>query len=491
MWNNSRRPIIVNGLKWRVSSLTPCLVVLAGVASAQQPAVTFKDVTSEIGLQPANGAACWADLDNDGWVDINVPGGVWKNNEGKSFTKFAEIGASVAADFDNDGFVDLFSWSALKLYRNNGGKSFDEFKLPKLPKTVSRGACWGDFNGDGFVDLYVGGYEDWNAGITWPLLVLINEKGKSFRLERSESTLRARGVTACDFDQDGDMDVYISNYRLQPNTLWVNDGKGGFMEAAGEYGVRATSPGFGGGHSIGASWGDFNNDGLIDLFAGNFAHVDGRGDQPKSRFLQNLGPGKRYRFQDLGPCGVHYQESYATMSVGDYDNDGNLDLFLTTVYGTASFGRKNHPVLFRNDGKFAVKDVTASAKLVGLPPTYQAAWADYDNDGDLDLISGGKLFQNQGSANTWLKVRLRGDGGAVNRSAIGAQVRIKLGGKMLTRHVEAGTGEGNQNELTLHFGLGQHKGPVELEVRWPNKAQQTVPDVKTNRPITIDFKAAS
>ena len=236
MWNNSRRPIIVNGLKWRVSSLTPCLVVLAGVASAQQPAVTFKDVTSEIGLQPANGAACWADLDNDGWVDINVPGGVWKNNEGKSFTKFAEIGASVAADFDNDGFVDLFSWSALKLYRNNGGKSFDEFKLPKLPKTVSRGACWGDFNGDGFVDLYVGGYEDWNAGITWPLLVLINEKGKSFRLERSESTLRARGVTACDFDQDGDMDVYISNYRLQPNTLWVNDGKGGFMEAAGEYG---------------------------------------------------------------------------------------------------------------------------------------------------------------------------------------------------------------------------------------------------------------
>ncbi len=179
------------------------------------------------------------------------------------------------------------------------------------------------------------------------------------------------------------------------------------------------------------------------------------------------------------------------MSVGDYDNDGNLDLFLTTVYGTASFGRKNHPVLFRNDGKFAVKDVTASAKLVGLPPTYQAAWADYDNDGDLDLISGGKLFQNQGSANTWLKVRLRGDGGAVNRSAIGAQVRIKLGGKMLTRHVEAGTGEGNQNELTLHFGLGQHKGPVELEVRWPNKAQQTVPDVKTNRPITIDFKAAS
>ena len=123
----------------------------------------------------------------------------------------------------------------------------------------------------------------------------------------------------------------------------------------------ATSKGFGGGHSIGSAWGDFNNDGLIDIFAGNFAHVDGRGDQPKSRFLQNLGAKQAYKFKDLGPCGVHYQESYATPSVGDYDNDGNLDVFFTTVYGTASFGRKNNPVLFRNDGAFKVTDVSAKA----------------------------------------------------------------------------------------------------------------------------------
>ena len=154
-----------------------------------------------------------------------VSGTVWRNNAGENFTKVAEIGTSVAADFDNDGFVDLFSWSELRLFHNDRGDGFTEVELPKLPKSVSRGACWGDF--------------------------------------------------------DGDLDVYVSNYRLQPNLLWLNDGTGRFEDVAQDRGAVATSPGFGGGHSIGAAWGDFDNDGIVDLFAGNFAHVDNRGDQPK------------------------------------------------------------------------------------------------------------------------------------------------------------------------------------------------------------------
>ncbi len=463
------------------------LLLTSVSALADEPQVVFKDQTSDLGLTISTAAACWADFDNDGWVDLCAGGGVWKNKGGKSFTRFADASNCVAADFDNDGFVDLFSWSSLQLLHNDKGKGFTNFKLPELPKTVSRGACWGDFNGDGFVDLFVGGYEDWNAGITWPFVILMNEQGKSFKVARSESRLRTRGVTACDFDQDGDLDVYASNYRLQPNLLWLNDGKGQFQEVAGEYGAVATSPGFGGGHSIGSAWGDFDSDGHIDLFAGNFAHRDGRGDQPKSRFLRNSGPDKRHRFEDRGPCGVHYQESYATPSVGDYDNDGNLDLFFTTVYGTASFGRKNNPVLFRGDGQFAMTDVTAAAQLGGLSPTYQAAWADFDNDGDLDLVSAGKLFENQGTANSWLKVALRGDGVKVNTSAIGAQVRVRANDKVLTRQVEAGTGEGNQNELTLHFGLGSHKGPVEVEVFWPNNVRQQVENVEPGHLVTIPF----
>ena len=468
-------------------TLAAFTLLLGGVAGAEESQTFFRDRTAQLGLQISSAAACWADFDNDGWVDLCVSGGVWKNNAGKSFSKVAQIGSSVAADFDNDGFIDLFSWLGQQLFRNNGEGGFSEAALPDLPKCVSRGACWGDFNGDGFVDLYMGGYEDWNAGITWPFVILINDQGKAFHVERTETKYRARGVTACDFDADGDLDVYVSNYRLQPNLLWLNDGTGRFVDVAARRGALAGSPGFAGGHSIGAAWGDFNNDGLFDLFAGNFAHVDSRGDQPKSRFLRNLGADRGHKFQDMGTCGVHYQESYATPSAGDYDNDGNLDLFFTTVYGTASFGKKNHPVLFRSNGRFAVDDVTRSAGLENLGPTYQAAWADYDNDGDLDLASAGKLFENQGNENGWLKVRLHGDGKAVNSSAIGAQVRITLGERTLTRQVEAGTGEGNQNDTTLHFGLGARRAPVNLDILWPNKSRQTITDIEINRLVTIRF----
>ena len=131
-----------------------------------------------------------------------------------------------------------------------------------------------------------------------------------------------------------------------------------------------------------------------------------------------------------------------------------------------------------------------SAYLAHLGPTYQAAWADFNNDGHLDLVTAGRLFVNQGSTNHWLKVRLNGDGHAVNQSAIGAQVRIRVKNQVLTRQVEAGTGQGNQNDLTLHFGLGQRSEPVDLEIFWPNRVVQTVPQVKPDQVIAVRFKPA-
>lgn len=464
-------------------------LLTVGFACALGGEVEFVDRTADLGLSLGGEAVCWVDVDNDGWVDLCSSGKIWKNNEGKRFSPLGEVSNAVAADFDNDGFVDLFSWSHLKLLRNEAGTAFKPFPLPELPRTVSRGACWGDFNGDGFADLYIGGYEDWDAGITWPSLLLLNEAGRSFRLAMTDSRYRARGVTACDFDQDHDLDIYVSNYRLQPNVLWVNAGQAEFQDLAARYNAVATSPGFEGGHSIGAAWGDFDNDGLVDLFAGNFAHQDDRGDQPKSRFLRNQGPDLQWIFEDKGPCGVFYQESYASPAAGDYDNDGDLDLFFTTVYGVASFGRPNHPVLFRNEGNFVFTDATAGAKLAGLGPTYQAAWADFDTDGDLDLATEGKLFVNQGTERRWLEVQLVGDGRQVNRSAIGAQVRIRVNERTIARQVEAGTGEGNQNDLTLHFGLGNFTGQPPIEVIWPNGERQVAEPMELNRKVTVRIRS--
>jgi enediyne biosynthesis protein E4 len=459
------------------------------VHAAEPTEVTFADRTAELGLELANSAACWADLNNDGWPELCAGGVVWKNEAGKKFTKLAEgVGTVVAADFDNDGFVDLFSWSSLQLFHNQAGEGFEPIPMPELPKCVSRGACLGDFDGDGFVDVYVGGYEDWNAGITYNDILLINDKGKALKVAFNDARYRTRGVTACDYDRDGDLDVYASNYRLQPNVLWTNDGTGKLQDDTAALNAVGTSAGFGGGHSIGSAWGDFDNDGEIDLFVGNFAHVDGRGDQPKSRFLKNVVKDGKHSFEDRGICGVFYQESYATPSAGDYDNDGDLDLFFTTVYGTASFGRKNNPVLFRNGDDLQFADANAAAQLPSLPPTYQAAWADFDHDGDLDLVAGGKLFQNNAKNMHWLAVKLEGDGKAVNRSAVGAQVRIKIGEKTLTRQVEAGTGEGNQNSLVLHFGLADHQTPVAVEVQWPDGTTQTAANTGVDQFAVVAYK---
>jgi hypothetical protein len=133
------------------------------------------------------------------------------------------------------------------------------------------------------------------------------------------------------------------------------------------------------------------------------------------------------------------------------------------------------------------RTVTAARGLAGLGATYQAAWADFDNDGDLDLVTDGKLFVNSESntgSNHWLKLRLQGDGTNVNSAAIGTSARITIGGQTMTRQVEGGTGEGNQNDLTLHFGLGSHSGPVDVDITWADGSSQTLKGLAVDNTYT-------
>jgi len=450
----------------------------------------FEDVTAQVGLSSLNHAcpAAWGDYDNDGWVDLHTLEGIW-HNDGGTFTKtmgLTEGGAGLWGDYDNDGYLDVFNWTGgARLLHNEEsippGNRYLEIAqdiMPELPMPATRAAAWGDFDGDSYIDLYVGGYETWGVG-NYQDVIYHNDAGASFSIVwQSPEYLPARGITACDFDEDGDLDIYVSNYRLVANILWQNDGAGNFTNVAVDYGVAGDDQLGAFGHTIGSCWGDLDNDGDFDLFVGNFRHPEWYQDY--SKFYENLGAGGSFHFQDRSAgAGLAWQESYATPTLGDFDNDGYLDLFFTAVYSG------DHSVLYRNNGNWTFTDVTGEA---GIPATqtsnYEAAWADYDNDGDLDLLTDGKLFRNPGNSNHYLKVHLVGDGVNVNGAAIGAQVRVALGGQTITRQVESSTGEGNENDLTLHFGLGDNSGPVDVEVRWPDG---TVRNLTTDVDRLIDI----
>ena len=405
----------------------------AALLSAMQAfaEVTFVDQTAALGqgtFRNNYGTAAWCDYNNDGYPDLLDSHYFYTNRLAMSLTyRNGFMGNGVWGDYNNDGFADLYVWENRGyLYRNNGGVSFS---LQEMPNSIDN---------------------------------------------------RARGVSGCDFDRDGDLDLYVSCYRLRPNQLLRNNGAGAFTDVAAAFGVAGDgTTQYDRGHTIGSAWGDLDNDGYIDLFVANFSHADLSQDRPK--FMRNLGPAGSFHFQLKDTIdGADWQESYASAAFGDYDNDGDLDLLFTTVYDG------DHTRLWRNDGNWIFTDVTDAAGLGDLVDSYAAAWADFDNDGDLDLTSDARIFINQGTGKNWLRVKLEANGVTVNRPAIGAQVRIDMGGGVIqTRQVEGGTGKGSQNEWTLHFGMGTRTAPVALEILWPGGETQLVPDVALNQTVAV------
>ncbi len=428
--------------------------------------------------------AAWGDIDGDGKMDLLVGGHVYRQIEPLKFSATPTVGAGIFGDFDNDGDLDVFAYGSRRLFENVDGRSFRDVtkeRIPELPMKVTRGAVWGDFNNDAFLDLYIGGYETpYQSDV-----ILLSDKGKNFKRVWTQTgdIDPARGITACDFDRDGDLDIYVSNYRLEQNQLWRNDGTGTFTNSGVTHGVQGTDDGwtYSYGHTIGSSWADMNDDGYFDLFVGNFSHPPAWQDRP--RFYRNRGPKEDFKFEDMSATAkLPWRESFASPALGDYDNDGDMDLIFTTVYSG------DHGVLMRNDGNFKFTDVTSTVgKNLNLSLTYMASWGDIDNDGDMDIVAGQRLFINKGNKNNWLRVKLTGDGKKVNRSAIGAQAKVELpDGRKLVRQVESGTGEGNANDFTLHFGLGTHDKTVPLEIFWPDGTVNKM-KVKPNETLKLTY----
>jgi hypothetical protein len=263
-------------------------------------------------------------------------------------------------------------------------------------------------------------------------------------------------------DNDGDLDVLETGERT---LLFANDRAGGFRQETSGFPIIS-------GLSTTASWADYDNDGMLDVFVAMY-------DQT-SRLLRNHGNGQWTTI----PLGAPLQTSSGMWA--DYDNDGDLDLFITRGQGTTTSN-----LFFTNNGNGTFTPIAVGELTGDQARSAGCAWADYDNNGFLDLFVTGhsgfleRLYRNNGNGNRWLLVRLVGT--VSNRSAIGAKVRVQatIFGHSTWQMRELGGGNRHQNDLRAHFGLGDASNVTTLRIEWPSGIVQELANVAANQILTI------
>ena len=444
---------------------------------------TFQDMGAA-GLN-VGGHASFGDYDNDGDEDLLSGGALWQNDGKGNFENVSEGaglaglgGETVWGDYDNDGFRDVLGVGGkATLFHNEGDGTFvqvtDEAGL--FIDASSQGVAWLDFNQDGYLDFYAASYGTLadSEKQTRDYLFINNTDGTfsdataDMGIPTKANFDHGRGVCVADYDADGDPDIYVGNYRLDPNQLWQNQGgMNGFEEVAFEAGVIGVFEAMSFGHTIGPSFADLNNDGLWDLVVPNLAHPRFFEFSDPTTVYINKGDGT---FQGFEPPekGILYDETHSDSVLFDADSDGDVDVFITSVY----VGRRSF--LYSNDGAGYFTDVTYDAGIQHFNG-WGAAAADVDGDGDMDLVAH-RLFKNiHENANNYLQIKLVGGAtpgnteGLSNADAIGAMVKVTAGPDSWYRQVEGGTGTGCQNSSVLHFGLGSKTKVDSITVTWPS-----------------------
>jgi hypothetical protein len=412
------------------------------------------------------------------------------------------MGVAVA-DFDNDGYPDVFitNFGANALFRNNGNGTFANITREAGLEggNWSTGCAWADYDRDGRLDLYVSRYVDFNrATIPAPGtynyclyqgvpvacgprglpgladLLYHNEGGGKFREVSAESGVRdtdkAYGFTVVwgDFDNDGWLDAYVANDSM-PNYLWRNKGNGTFEEIGMEAGCAVSADGRPQ-SSMGVAVGDYDNDGWLDLLVTNFAED-----------YDTLYRNSRGQFDDVSYAAGLGTTSYTQLGWGagfiDFDNDGWRDLFIANghIYPQADKARNHyfqHNQLFRNqrDGHFQPLS-DADSGFSEAWSSRGAAWADMRNDGALGIVVNNidqapfLYAPARQPVGNWIRVKLTGT--KSNRDAIGARVRVATGKVTQTDEVRSGESYLSTCDSRLRFGVGQAATVDRLEIRWP------------------------
>ena len=468
-----------------------------GLSATSQPATldvdpTFTKITAG---DPVNAAGpffgcAWVDYDSDGFADLFVtsrPGRnqLYRNNRNGSFSRIttgtlvtdsAEFVGCTWGDYDNDGFLDAVvgSVAGVFFYRNNGDGTFSKLASPFAGSAgaYAYGSAWADFDQDGFLDLFQPS-RDGNNGLHR------NNGDGTFSRLTGQGVLNEAGTSIFaawgDYDNDAWPDLFVSNAFDRRAFLYHNTGHATFVKITA--GPVVTTPS----NWLAPAWGDFNNDGLLDLFVAKGGYLSSQ----RNALYQNTGDGT-FAAITTGPV-VSESGQFFGAAWADYDNDGFLDLFV------AKLGGNN--VLYRNQGDGSFGKIIRGSLGNDSGESVGCAWGDYDNDGFLDLFvaNGGLnaqqrcfLYRNNGNRNAWLKVRCSGT--VSNRSALGAKVRVRaaIGGKLIAqlREISSSHGFGGDN-LIAHFGLGDATTVDMLRIEWPSGIVQELRDVPTKQFLTV------
>jgi len=490
------------------------------------------------------GSGCtFFDYDSDGWPDILLVNGMdwpgherrrttmqlYRNNRNGTFTDVTRqarldvemygIGVA-AADYDNDGFEDLYitGFGQNRLFHNNGDGTFnDATGRAGLGgyESLSTSAAWFDYDRDGHLDLLVANYVRWSP--QQDIFCSLDGRTKSYCTPQAypgttcwlfrnrgdgtfedvtgkaglhDPTSKSLGVTVIDYDMDGWPDVFIAN-DTQPNKLYHNNRNGTFSETAVSAGVAFSEDGVARA-GMGADAADYNNSGLPSLVVTNFSNE-------MVGLYRNEGHGF---FIDEAPRSAVGKSSRLTLGFGcfffDVDLDGRLDLLvanghidstITSVESRVSYAESPH--LFYNEGGGQFRDVS---KLVGpafaTPKVARGcAYADFDNDGDLDVVMTANngpvsLYRNDGGVNHSL--RFRTVGRKSNAGGIGTVVRVWTPAGMRWQMVKSGSSYLSQSERTVTFGLGAGTKIERARFEWPSGTTQELGELAAGRTYVVD-----